>query len=160
MCIRDRAKAAAVLAAEATGQLLGETASLRASLASLRASLTPSETDALVAGDALDVVRASMAESFVPPLPSDDDDDENEEEKGEEEDIRNEEDIRKEEEETTGTNPGEAGVLDALMAEARVDHLADETAASEQQAAPSEDCLLYTSPSPRDATLSRMPSSA
>ena len=24
----------------------------------------------------------------------------------------------------------------------------------------SEDCLLYTSPSPRDATLSRMPSSA
>ena len=26
--------------------------------------------------------------------------------------------------------------------------------------APSKDCLLYTSPSPRDATLSRMPSSA
>ena len=26
--------------------------------------------------------------------------------------------------------------------------------------APNEDCLLYTSPSPRDATLSRMPSSA
>ena len=25
---------------------------------------------------------------------------------------------------------------------------------------PSKDCLLYTSPSPRDATLSRMPSSA
>ena len=25
---------------------------------------------------------------------------------------------------------------------------------------PVEDCLLYTSPSPRDATLSRMPSSA
>ena len=117
---RERAKAAAA-AAVATGQLLGETASLRASLASLRASLTPSETDALVSGDALDVARASMAESFVPPLPSDDDDDENKEEENKEE-----------EEEVTGTNPEEAGVLDALMAEARVDHLADETAASER----------------------------
>ena len=131
---RERAKAAAAAAAaEATGQLLGETASLRASLASLRASLTPSETDALVSGDALDVARASMAESFVPPLPSDDDENE-EEEEGEEA----EGDMGKEEE-TTRTNPGEAGVLDALMAEARVDHLADETAASEQQAAPSEE---------------------
>ena len=119
---RERAKAAAAAAAVATGQLLGETASLRASLASLRASLTPSETDALVSGDALDVARASMAESFVPPLPSDDDDD----------DENKEEENKEEEEEVTGTNPEEAGVLDALMAEARVDHLADETAASER----------------------------
>ena len=29
-----------------------------------------------------------------------------------------------------------------------------------KQAAKSDNCLLYTSPSPRDATLSRMPSSA
>ena len=30
----------------------------------------------------------------------------------------------------------------------------------DSMAVPSSDCLLYTSPSPRDATLSRMPSSA
>ncbi len=153
---RERAKAAAAAAAEATGQLLGETASLRASLASLRASLTPSETDALVSGDALDVARASMAESFVPPLPSDDDENE-EEEEGEEEEA--EEDMRKEEE-TTRTNPGEAGVLDALMAEARVDHLADETAASERQAAPREGPVDEGTRSSRRASEARLPSAA
>ena len=33
-------------------------------------------------------------------------------------------------------------------------------AAEVQQPEPPQPCLLYTSPSPRDATLSRMPSSA
>ena len=65
------------------------------------------------------------------------------------------------EEETTRTNPGEAGVLDALMAEARVDHLADETAASEQQAAPSEEGSVDEGTrSSRRALEVRLPSAA
>ena len=108
---RERAEMAAAAAAEAaaaTGELLEEAASLRASLASLRASLTPSESEAMVVGETSNVARASMTGSFVPPPPSDDD----EEEEGHD-----------------NTDPpmdaAEAGVLDALMAEARDDHLAD-----------------------------------
>ena len=36
----------------------------------------------------------------------------------------------------------------------------DKLASNENPIGPSPNCLLYTSPSPRDATLSRMPSSA
>ena len=39
-------------------------------------------------------------------------------------------------------------------------HIWNAHAASAQQAGVSRDCLLYTSPSPRDGLLSRMPSSA
>ena len=39
-------------------------------------------------------------------------------------------------------------------------HLAAATTKIDQDFYSSNDCLLYTSPSPRDATLSRMPSSA
>ena len=40
-----------------------------------------------------------------------------------------------------------------------VNHV-DETTGTKRLRAEESDCLLYTSPSPRDATLSRMPSSA
>ena len=47
----------------------------------------------------------------------------------------------------------------AAAEEAEANRLAAEEAAAARAAA-AKDCLLYTSPSPRDATLSRMPSSA
>ena len=45
-------------------------------------------------------------------------------------------------------------------ADARRREQAEQEAAAREEAAREEACLLYTSPSPRDATLSRMPSSA
>ena len=51
--------------------------------------------------------------------------------------------------------------LDVLLAEPERFGLINETSAALRQAVDRhETCLLYTSPSPRDATLSRMPSSA
>ena len=49
----------------------------------------------------------------------------------------------------------QAGLAEAVSAE-----LSETFSESEIKAAQDYDCLLYTSPSPRDATLSRMPSSA
>ena len=51
----------------------------------------------------------------------------------------------------------EMEVLPALMARALAERAEDEHL---ELKALAYDCLLYTSPSPRDATLSRMPSSA
>ena len=51
---------------------------------------------------------------------------------------------------------GDLPAHDAAQAEARIAKDADFAAAVEQI----RDCLLYTSPSPRDGLLSRMPSSA
>ena len=48
-----------------------------------------------------------------------------------------------------------------LPREARTrDEAEQDRAAIEEQGGQTDACLLYTSPSPRDATLSRMPSSA
>ena len=47
-----------------------------------------------------------------------------------------------------------------LVKEEKILILAMESQDSKQIARSVKDCLLYTSPSPRDATLSRMPSSA
>ena len=41
-----------------------------------------------------------------------------------------------------------------------VDEVVDEATDGGEESEEAMDCLLYTSPSPRDATLSRMPSSA
>ena len=58
--------------------------------------------------------------------------------------------------EVTATAQGSPRSLDEQIATAQRQH-PDGTVVRVE---PSEDCLLYTSPSPRDATLSRMPSSA
>ena len=50
--------------------------------------------------------------------------------------------------------------LHALHAKLRVDYRAWEESPIDVLKEHGEFCLLYTSPSPRDATLSRMPSSA
>ena len=64
---------------------------------------------------------------------------------------------------TIGQNLEQAGLIrDATLFEAfvRVNGLDGRLAAGAYTLAPSMTCLLYTSPSPRDRTRSRMPSSA
>ena len=64
--------------------------------------------------------------------------------------------------ETTGDAGSDPGEGDARAPEDEEDGSRAEapSEAGEAQGAASDACLLYTSPSPRDATLSRMPSSA
>ena len=52
------------------------------------------------------------------------------------------------------------GILNNEDAKCIEDQVVDTVADAIRFAEESDDCLLYTSPSPRDATLSRMPSSA
>ena len=60
--------------------------------------------------------------------------------------------------------PTETMLPDEEMEEDYVDFVVSSTLSEDDknylESALIEDCLLYTSPSPRDATLSRMPSSA
>ena len=56
-------------------------------------------------------------------------------------------------------NPSDISDTVGVMATATEAQVADAIEAA-RAAQPGWDCLLYTSPSPRDATLSRMPSSA
>ena len=56
------------------------------------------------------------------------------------------------------TQPAVLPVLGELQDEVSVSIAIDESGGTMEDSA--ETCLLYTSPSPRDATLSRMPSSA
>ena len=53
----------------------------------------------------------------------------------------------------------EAAKLEELTARLKADGI-HATWLAFKESTPYKDCLLYTSPSPRDATLSRMPSSA
>ena len=57
---------------------------------------------------------------------------------------------------TLGANRAQEQAMERLSSGLRVNSAADDAAGL----AVAGNCLLYTSPSPRDATLSRMPSSA
>ena len=57
-------------------------------------------------------------------------------------------------------DPGKEISVTAKLSDEYRKRLAEVGVIAAKDAEPSEDCLLYTSPSPRDATLSRMPSSA
>ena len=54
---------------------------------------------------------------------------------------------------------GKQAEVDVLEEVAQTEQV-DATGETEEEAALSDDCLLYTSPSPRDGCRSRMPSSA
>ena len=65
----------------------------------------------------------------------------------------------------SGVSEDESQILDVEVEAALLDDYDDEEEKEEEEKEKEEEeeeenCLLYTSPSPRDATLSRMPSSA